>query len=86
MVNAPKRFLIMLKQSATDAFKTVSKREFQRTVEAAGYLIGNKVANKITGVSKNSEAVESVKKKIDKEIPKERYIYLQKKDRKLLII
>ena len=75
----------MLKQSATDAFKTVSKREFQRTVEAAGYLIGNKVANKITGVSKNSEAVESVKK-IDKEIPKERYIYLQKKDRKLLII
>ena len=52
----------MLKQSATDAFKTVSKREFQRTVEAAGYLIGNKVANKITGVSKNSEAVESVKK------------------------
>ena len=66
MVNAPKRFLIMLKQSATDAFKTVSKREFQRTVEAAGYLIGNKVANKITGVSKNSEAVESVKKKLIK--------------------
>ena len=56
----------MLKQSATDAFKTVSKREFQRTVEAAGYLIGNKVANKITGVSKNSEAVESVKKKLIK--------------------
>ena len=56
----------MLKQSATDAFKTVSKREFQRTVEAAGYLIGNKVANKIAGVSKNSEAVESVKKKLIK--------------------
>ena len=56
----------MLKQSATDALKTVSKRAFQKTVEAAGYLISNKVANKITGVSKNSEAVESVKKKLIK--------------------
>ena len=82
MVNAPKRFLIMLKQSATDAFKTVSKREFQRTVEAAGYLIGNKVANKITGVSKNSEAVESVKKKlIKKYLKKDIYIFRRKTER-----
>ena len=82
MVNAPERFLIMLKQSATDAFKTVSKREFQRTVEAAGYLIGNKVANKITGVSKNSEAVESVKKKlIKKYLKKDIYIFRRKTER-----
>ena len=82
MINAPKRFLIMLKQSATDALKTVSKRAFQKTVEAAGYLIGNKVANKITGVSKNSEAVESVKKKlIKKYLKKDIYIFRRKTER-----
>ena len=82
MVNAPKRFLIMLKQSATDALKTVSKRAFQKTVEAAGYLISNKVANKITGVSKNSEAVESVKKKlIKKYLKKDIYIFRRKTER-----
>ena len=36
------------KQSAIDAFKTVSKRVIQKTVEATGDLIGNKIANKIT--------------------------------------
>ena len=72
----------MLKQSATDALKTVSKRAFQKTVEAAGYLIGNKVANKITGVSKNSEAVESVKKKlIKKYLKKDIYIFRRKTER-----
>ena len=30
------------KQSATDAFKTASKRAIQKTVEGAGYFIGNK--------------------------------------------
>ena len=72
----------MLKQSATDALKTVSKRAFQKTVEAAGYLISNKVANKITGVSKNSEAVESVKKKlIKKYLKKDIYIFRRKTER-----
>ena len=72
----------MLKQSATDALKTVSKRAFQKTVEAAGYLISNKVANKITGVSKNSEAVESVQKKlIKKYLKKDIYIFRRKTER-----
>ena len=35
------------KQSANDAFKTTSKRVFQKTVEAIGDLIGNKIADRI---------------------------------------
>ena len=40
------------KQSATDALKTTSKRAIQKTAEAAGDLIGNKIPNRITKVSK----------------------------------
>ena len=37
---------------ATDAIKTTSKRAIQKTAEAAGDLVGNKIAYKITSVSK----------------------------------
>ena len=76
------------KQSATDPFKTVSKRAIQTLTEAAGDLIGNKVANRITKVSKSLQQnnSETVTNERDKEIAKERYVYLQKKDRKLLMI
>ena len=40
------------KKSTTDAIKTVSKRVIQKTAEATGDLIGNKIADKITSVSK----------------------------------
>ena len=33
-----------IKQTATDVFKTVSKRAIQKTTEATGDLIGNKIA------------------------------------------
>ena len=48
------------KQSAADALKTVSKRAIQKTAEATGDLIGNKIADKITRVSpqNNSEVNE----------------------------
>ena len=42
------------KQSATDALKTSSKRVIQKTTEATSDLIGNKIADKITRVSKTS--------------------------------
>ena len=42
----------MLKKSTTDAIKTTSKRAIQKTAEAIGDLIGNKIADKITSVSK----------------------------------
>ena len=38
----------MLKKSTTDAIKTASERAIQKTAEATGDLIGNKVADKIT--------------------------------------
>ena len=37
-----------------DAIKTASKRAIQEKAEATGDLIGNKIAYKITSVSKNS--------------------------------
>ena len=40
------------KKSATDAIKTASKRAIQKTAEASGDLIGNKIADKITSVLK----------------------------------
>ena len=42
------------KKSTTDALKTASKRAIQKTAEATGDLIGNKIADKITSVSKKS--------------------------------
>ena len=44
----------MLKGSTTDALKTASKRAIQKIVEATGDLIGNKIADSITKVSKTS--------------------------------
>ena len=40
------------KKYTTDAIKTASKRAIQKTTEATGDLIGNKIAHKITSVSK----------------------------------
>ena len=40
------------KKSTTDGIKTSSKRAIQATAEATGDLIGNKIAEKITSVSK----------------------------------
>ena len=41
------------KKSTIDAIKTASKRAIQKTAEAMGHLIGNKIADKITSHSKN---------------------------------
>ena len=40
------------KKSATDAIKIASKIAIQKTAEATGDLVGNKIADKITSVSK----------------------------------
>ena len=44
--------LCTAKKSTTDAIKTVSRRAIQKTTEATGDLIGNKIPDKITNVSK----------------------------------
>ena len=47
-----KKLVDTAKKSATDAIKTASKRAIQKTAEATGDLVGNKIADKITSVSK----------------------------------
>ena len=76
------------KQSATDALKTSTKSVIQKTAEATGDLIGNKTANKVTKVSRNSQQnnLDTFKNENDKEKHLKKDIYLQKKDKKLLMI
>ena len=64
------------KRSTADALEIISKRAIQKTAEATGDLIGSKITDRITKVSKSSQQnnSEAVTNKHDKEIPKERYI------------
>ena len=55
MLAMRQKLLGRAKQSATDGFKTVSKRVIQKTAEAISDLIGTKRANRMTKVSKNSQ-------------------------------
>ena len=73
-------------QSATDAFKTSSKSVIQKTGEAIGGLIGNKIIDKsIKIIKRDSKVIQKhlqmsmIKKYLKKDI------YLQKEDRKLLM-
>ena len=71
------------KKSATDAINTASKKATQKTAEAAGDLVGNKIADMITAkpspkdvtsASKKSHNEEIQSNEVNIEIPKERYI------------
>ena len=46
------KLLDSTKKSTMDAIKTTSKRAIQKTAEATGDLIDNKIAHKITNASK----------------------------------
>ena len=48
------KLLNSAKKFTTDAVKTASKRAIQKAAEATGHLIGNKIAYKITSISKKS--------------------------------
>ena len=79
------------KQSPRDALKTTSKRLIQKTAEATGDFIGKNVADKLakscdvktTKVSKNlrQNNLETVTNEHAKEILKERYIFLEKRQK-----
>ena len=59
-----KKLVDTAKKSAADAIKAASKRAIQKTAEASGDLMGNKIADKITSVSKkksNDNNVDDVK-------------------------
>ena len=49
-----KKLVNTAKKSATDAIKTTSKRAIQKTAEATGDLVGNRIADKITSASKKT--------------------------------
>ena len=61
-------------KTGIDAAKTASKRVVQKTAEAPGDLIGNKIADKITSVGKSKE-----KEKEKKNKPEEIYISPEKR-------
>ena len=77
-----KNLLDSAKKSTTDAIeKNASKRAIQETEEATGDLIGNKIADKINNVSKNSptelhsaELRSKVLQNDEIKAPKKRYI------------
>ena len=48
------RLLKSAKKLTPDAIKTASKRAIQKTAETTGGLISNKIADKITSVSKKT--------------------------------
>ena len=64
------------KLSATDVLKTASKSAIQKTGEAIGDLLDNKIADKIMKVSTTllENNFETVTNEHDKEIPKEKCI------------
>ena len=63
------------KQSATYALKTTSKRAIQKLPEATGDLIGNKIADRITKVSKTFTNKWIIQKKLEMSLIKK---YLKK--------
>ena len=75
------RLLDHAKQSATDVFKTDSKRAIQETAEATDDVIGNKIANKIKKVPQNlrKNNSETVTNEHGEQIPNERYVSLQER-------
>ena len=72
------KLLNSAKKSTTDAIKTASKRVIQKTAEATGDLIGNKIAEKITSVSKpnnsNNNNNNNNNKDVELTTHKKRYI------------
>ena len=68
------------KKSATDALKIAGKRAIQKAAEASGDLVGNFIAYKITSIS-TQPASEPHSNVVSNEIPKERYISPQERQK-----
>ena len=61
---------------AIDALQSSSKRAIQKTAEATGDLIGNKISDKITNVSKKSSQNALKTDENEIEIPKDNKWYI----------
>ena len=73
------KLLNSTKKSTTGAIKTASKRAIQKTAKATGDLIGNKISDKTTSVSKKKSTKglhndDETKEDVEIATPKKRYI------------
>ena len=82
-VKYSQNLLDQAKQSAAGAIKTASKRAILKRGEATGDFIGNKFADKIAKISETSQQnnSETVTNKHHKEIPKERNIFPEERQK-----
>ena len=69
-----KKLVDTAKKSATHTIKTASKRAIQETAEATGDLQGNKIADKITSVSKKKSTNNNDNDDVELATHKKRYI------------
>ena len=81
MLKIVRIFLIMLNNLLQKHLKLRQKKVIQKTAETTGDLIGNKIAKRITKISKSSpqkiqKQINMIKKYLKKDI------YLQMEDRK----
>ena len=80
-----KNVFIVLNKSTKDAMKTASKKAIQKTAEATG-LIGNKIADKITSVSKKSSTdLHSKNDDVNSEIEAQKKRYMSPEERQQII-
>ena len=80
-----KKLVDTAKKSAIDAIKTDFKRAIQKTAETTGDLVGNKIADKITSVSKESTKKLPTTDEDAELSTHKKDTYHQKKDSKLLM-
>ena len=69
-----KKLVDTAKKSATDAIKTASKIAIQKTAEAKGDLVGNKIADKITSIWKKKSDNNNNDDDVELATHKKRYI------------
>ena len=58
VINMVKDLMVTATKTGMDPAKTTSKRVVQKTAEATGDLIGNKIADKINSIGKPNERKE----------------------------
>ena len=71
-----KKLVGTAKKSAIDAIKAAAKRAMQKTAEAIGHLVGNKIADKIRSVykKKSTKKLPNIDEDVELSTHKERYI------------
>ena len=86
MVNTVKNLLIMLNNLLSVHFKHLHKKQLKKKkkkkepAEPTGDLTGNTIADKITSLKNfTTECLKHQNIKLDREIPKERYMFLEKR-------